>query len=48
MDETIAEFLHSWAFVRRMTYDFIDSVDDRHWLYTPHPGMAPLAKQFAT
>jgi hypothetical protein len=46
MDTVVEDFLHSWSFVRRMTYDFIAMVDDRYWLYTPHPSLAPLAKQF--
>ena len=46
MDAVIEDFLHSWSFVRRMTYEFIAAVDDRFWLFTPHPSMAPLAKQF--
>lgn len=29
-----------------MTYDFIEAVDDRYWLFTPHASLAPLAKQF--
>jgi hypothetical protein len=35
MDPVVEDFLHSWSFVRRMTYDFIAAVDDAHWLYTP-------------
>jgi hypothetical protein len=46
MDAVVEDFLHSWSFVRRMTYDFIAAVDDRYWLYTPHASLAPLAKQF--
>jgi DinB superfamily len=46
MDVVIEQFLHSWSFVRRMTYDFIDGVPERHWLFSPHPSCAPLAKQF--
>jgi len=46
MDAVVEDFLHSWSFVRRMTYDFIAALDDRYWLYTPVESLAPLAKQF--
>lgn len=42
----IEDFEKSWGFIRSMTYEFIEAVPPEHWHFSPHPGCAPLAKQF--
>ena len=44
--DTIDEFLGSWKFLRKMTYDFIKGVPEDKWEYSPHPDYSPLCKQF--
>ena len=45
-EPAIEDFEASWSFIRSMTYDFIEAVPASQWEFSPHPGCAPLAKQF--
>jgi hypothetical protein len=45
-DAPIEDFERSWRFIRGITHAFIEQLDDRYWLYAPHPSCQPLAKQF--
>ena len=46
MQRAIETFLPSWQHARGLTLDFIRTVPDERWDWTPHPRYAPLAKQF--
>ncbi|HZC15430.1 MAG TPA: DinB family protein [Caulobacteraceae bacterium] len=46
MDIALEAFERHWRFARGMTYEFIEGVDEAHWLFTPHCSCSPLAKQF--
>jgi uncharacterized damage-inducible protein DinB len=39
------EFKRHWEFVHMMTRDFVSSVPDAHWEFSPHARFAPFCKQ---
>jgi uncharacterized damage-inducible protein DinB len=44
---TIEDFKRNWAWVHRMTVDFVQAVPDSRWEYTPAPEkFGSLARQF--
>lgn len=42
----LSELRRSWDFTRNMTMEFIHSVPEDKWEFSPHPKYSPLAKQF--
>ncbi len=44
-DAALDGVLAQWGFAHEMTLAFLDAVPDEHWLFTPHEGFAPFAKQ---
>lgn len=45
MRPEIVTFETGWQFVRGLTYEFIDTVPEERWEFTPHPRYAPFCKQ---
>ncbi len=42
----VNDFKKGWDFARQMTIDFIKSVPEEKWSYSPHEKYSPLCKQF--
>ena len=46
MEPALQDFARHWRFARGMTYEFIEGVSEKNWLFTPHSASSPLAEQF--
>jgi uncharacterized damage-inducible protein DinB len=45
MRTEIVTFETGWAFIRGLTFEFIEAVSDDRWEFTPHERYAPFCKQ---
>ena len=45
MRSAVEAFEQAWRDVRGLTYEFVETVPDARWEYSPHPAFAPLHKQ---
>ena len=43
--DVIADFERRWRDLDSLMRDFVDSVPEDAWMFTPHPRFAPFAKQ---
>lgn len=45
MSSPLGAFREAWHDVRKLTYEFVETLPPDRWSYSPHPSYAPLSKQ---
>jgi hypothetical protein len=45
MSSPLAAFREAWHDVRRLTYEFVETLPAERWSHSSHPSYAPLCKQ---